>query len=90
MVAYVKPEFADSWSGIRAREYGGRQVVTYCAGCAAYLKRAVPIVHIADLLYRPEAALEGHLKVARTPFTYLNRLLFKWRLKRELKASKRS
>jgi len=85
MVGYVKPEFAGSWSGIRAREYGRRQVVTYCAGCAAYLKRAVPIVHIADLLYRPEAALHGNLKVARTPFTYLNRLLLKHRLKIELK-----
>ncbi len=85
MVAYVKPEFAGSWSGIRAREYGDRPMVTYCAGCAAYLKQAVPIIHIADLLYRPEAALHGSLKVARSPFTYLNRLLLKLRLKRELK-----
>jgi Fe-S oxidoreductase len=85
MVAYVKPEFAGSWSGVRAREYGGRQVITYCAGCAAYLKRAVPIIHIADLLYRPEAALHGNLKVARAPFTYLNRLLLKHRLKKEMK-----
>jgi len=85
MVAYVKPEFAGSWSGVRAREYGGRQVVTYCAGCAAYLKRAVPIVHIADLLFRPEAALNDNLKVARAPLTYLNRLLLKHRLKKELK-----
>jgi Fe-S oxidoreductase len=87
MVAYVKPEFVRSWSGIRAREYGGRQVLTYCAGCAAYLKRAVPIIHIADLLYRPEAALSSNLKGARAPFTYLNRLLLKRRLKRELKAA---
>jgi Fe-S oxidoreductase len=85
MVGYVKPEFAGSWSGVRVREYGGRQVVTYCAGCAAYLKQAVPIVHIADLLFRPEAALKNNLKVARAPFTYLNRLLLKHRLKKELK-----
>ena len=90
MAAYVKPEFADSWSGVRAREYGGRQVVTYCAGCAAYLKRAVPIIHIADLLYRPEAALKDNLKLWGTPFTYLNRLLFKRRLKRELKSEERN
>jgi len=87
MAAYVKPEFADSWAGIRAREYNGRQVVTYCAGCTAYLKRTVPIIHIADLLYGPEAALGGNLKPARAPFTYLNRLLFKRRLKRDLKPS---
>jgi len=60
-------------------------VVTYCAGCAAYLKQAIPIVHIADLMFRPEAALKNNLKVARTPFTYLNRLLLKHRLKKELK-----
>jgi hypothetical protein len=85
MAAYAKPEFAASWSGVRAREHGDRQVVTYCAGCTAYLKRVVPIIHIADLLFQPEAALGGNLKVARAPITYLNRLLFKRRLKRELK-----
>ena len=85
MVAYAKPEFAGSWSEVRARECGDRHMVTYCGGCVAYLKQAVSISHIADLLYRPENALAGKLKVARAPFTYLNRLFFKWRLKRELK-----
>jgi Fe-S oxidoreductase len=83
MAAYAKPEFAGSWPEIRARECGGRQMVTYCGGCVAYLKQAVPISHIADLLYRPDTEGAGKLKVARTPFTYLNRLLFKWRMKYE-------
>ena len=87
MVAYVKPEFADSWSEVRARECGGHQMVTYCGGCVTYLKKAVPISHIADLLYRPETALAGNLKVARAPITYLNRLFFKWRMKKELKTA---
>jgi hypothetical protein len=48
------------------------------------LNRVAPTIHIADLLYRPEAALNGKLKVARTPFTYLNRIMLKRRLKKEL------
>ena len=85
MAAYAKPEFADSWSEVRTRECGDRQMVTYCGGCVAYLKRAVPISHIADILYSPETAPAGKLKVTRGPFTYLNRLIFKWRIKKELK-----
>jgi Fe-S oxidoreductase len=84
MAAYAKPEFADSWPEIRVRECAGRQMVTYCGGCVAYLKRAVSISHIADLIYRPETALADNLKVAQAPFTYLNRLLFKRRMKKEL------
>jgi Fe-S oxidoreductase len=88
MAAYAKPEFAGSWSEIRARECGGRPMVTYCGGCVDYLTRAVPIRHIADLMYRPETALAGKLKIARTPFTYLNRLFFKRRMKKALKPGK--
>jgi len=85
MAAYAKPDFAGSWCEVRAQECAGRQMVTYCGGCVAYLKRAVPISHIADILYRPETAPAGNLKVARAPVTYLNRLIFKWRMKKELK-----
>jgi Fe-S oxidoreductase len=85
MVQYAKPEFAGNWSVIRARECGARQVVAYCGGCITYLNRAVPSIHIADLLYRPAAGPNPNPKIARAPFTYVNRLLLKHRLKKELK-----
>jgi Fe-S oxidoreductase len=84
MVGFVKPEFAKAWGGIRQREASGRPMVSYCAGCTGFLNRMTPTIHIADLLYRPEAALNGKLKVARAPFTYWNRLMLKRRLRQEL------
>jgi Fe-S oxidoreductase len=84
MVGFVKPEFAWAWGAIRKREAEGRPMVAYCAGCTVFLNRVAPTVHIADLLYRPEAAFNGNLKVSRAPFTYWNRLMLKRRLRLEL------
>jgi uncharacterized membrane protein YdjX (TVP38/TMEM64 family)/Fe-S oxidoreductase len=84
MVGFVKPEFAKAWGTIRQREADRRPMVAYCAGCTGFLNRVSPTIHIADLLYRPEAALNGKLKVARAPFTYWNRLMLKRRLRQEL------
>ncbi len=81
----MKPQFAKAWGEIRRREAQGRPMVAYCSGCTGFLNRVSPTIHIADLLYRPEAALNGNVRVARAPFTYLNRILLKRRLKRELK-----
>lgn len=83
MVGAVNQERAREWADIRGREAGGRQVVTYCAGCAGYLNRVVPTVHIADLLRRPEAVVGGNLKIARAPFTYWNRFMLKRRMTKE-------
>lgn len=84
MVNFVKPEFARAWGALRKREAAGRPMVAYCAGCTGFLNRVSQTTHIADLLYRPEAALNGDLKAARAPFTYLNRILLKRRLRKEL------
>ena len=86
MVGFVKPEWAQSWAAVRQREASGRTMLAYCAGCTGYLSRSGPAIHLADLLYRPEAVLNGGPKVARPPFTYLNRLLLKRRFKKELNA----
>lgn len=86
MVGFVKPDFARNWADLRQREAGGRTLVTYCAGCTHFLGRMMPTIHIVDLLYRPEAALTGSLKVSRSPLTYLNRLLLKKRMKTVLQA----
>ncbi len=84
MVGFVKPEYAKAWGAIRQREASDRPMVAYCAGCTGFLNRVSPTIHIVDLLYRPEAALNGKLKVARAPFTYWNRLMLKRRLRQEL------
>ena len=54
-------------------------MVTYCAGCANALSRLAPTTHLLDLLFEPEAALSGKVKVTKPPFTYWKRLrLKKW------------
>lgn len=85
MVSAVNPKFAEAWARIRGNEADGHKLITYCAGCAGFLNRVVPTVHIADLLYRPEAALDGDLKIARAPFTYWNRLRLKRRMQKEIR-----
>ncbi|MFN2355744.1 MAG: VTT domain-containing protein [Desulfopila sp.] len=85
MVGFVKPSLAHGWASLREREVAGRTMVAYCAGCTGFLGRVAPTIHIADLLYRPDSRLDGNPKVARPPFTYLNRLLLKHRLKRKIK-----
>jgi uncharacterized membrane protein YdjX (TVP38/TMEM64 family)/Fe-S oxidoreductase len=84
MVGFVKPDFAKAWGAIRQQEAGGRPMVAYCAGCTGFLNRLSPTIHLADLLYRPEAALNGKLRVARAPLTYWNRWMLKRRLRQEL------
>jgi Fe-S oxidoreductase len=85
MVGAVNPKRARRWADIRRKEAGDQRLVTYCAGCTGYLNRVIPTVHIADLLYRPEAALSGNLKISRAPLTYWHRLGLKRRMKQEIR-----
>jgi len=79
---FVAPDLAGSWAEMRKDEVAGRRVITYCAGCAQFLSRVAPTAHLLDLLFEPAATLAGQAKVSRPPFTYLNRLLLKWKYKR--------
>lgn len=81
---FVAPELAGSWAETRREEAAGRRVITYCAGCAQRLNRVTPTSHLIDLLLEPDATMLGRAKVARPPFTYLNRLRLKSRFKRKL------
>ncbi len=81
-VAYLKPEFADTWTNIRAEEAAGKRIITYCAGCTHFLDRLTPTSHILDLLFAGEKTLQGTVRAARSPFTWLNRLLLKQKLRR--------
>jgi len=81
--ASVCKAFARSWGDRRCQEAGGLPVVTCCAGCAEFLADRMRSTHLLDLLLAPAG---GRVKVARAPFTYLNRLLLKRRLRRLLQS----
>ena len=83
-VGFVQPDLAGSWSRLRRTEAQGRKLVTYCTGCADRLSRRTPTVHVADLLFFPEQALNGGMPVAQPPHTYANRWKLKQRFLRTL------
>jgi Fe-S oxidoreductase len=77
-VGLVRPDLAANWGRMRYCQADKMAVVTYCAGCAGFLQRAgLAPIHLADLLRDPAAALAGQLPVAKSPWTYLNRLRLK-------------
>ena len=80
-VGFVRPVLAKKWGQIRRDDANGRKIVTYCAGCAGFLNRVTPTVHIADVLFSTDKAINGGLRVAKSPFTYINRLKLKKRFK---------
>ena len=81
-VGFHNPGFARAWGEKRRELAGEDRIVTYCAGCAGFLSRSGKVSHLGDVLFDPERALAGKSKVSRSPFTYLNRMLLKRRLKR--------
>lgn len=83
-VGFVDPKLAGAWTAARKKTARGRTIVTYCAGCAGFLNRITPTVHIADLLFFADKAANGGLAPARAPFTYLHRLRFKHWLKKHM------
>ena len=86
-VGFVTPELAKKWAALREGETNGSPIVTYCAGCANFLGRVAPTSHVLDLLFQPEAAMAGKVKVAKSPITYLNRLRLKKRFKNTVAAA---
>lgn len=84
-VGIAHPKLAKTWGAIRQNEAGAHRLVTYCAGCAGYLGRITPTIHIADLIFSPEESMNGGPKIASGPMTYLNRVRLKHRFKTNLK-----
>lgn len=80
-VRFVNSELAARWRTVRREQAQGRRVLCYCAGCTNYLGSQVLTTHVLDLIMEPEAAMAGKTKVSRTPWTYINRMLLKKRLK---------
>ena len=76
-VGFISPELSKNWGRLIKQESNGRRIITYCAGCANFLNSVTPASHIIDLLFDPEATMSGTVKVAKPPFTYLNRIKLK-------------
>ncbi|BHH85020.1 hypothetical protein LA52FAK_33090 [Desulforhopalus sp. 52FAK] len=79
--AFVAPQITSKWQEIRKEETGGKRVITYCAGCSSTLGKTVPTTHLLDLIFDTEKAIEQKEQSTKTPFTYLNRLVLKQKLK---------
>lgn len=86
-VSFVRTDYAKKWGALRKGETDGNHIITYCAGCANFLGGITPTSHVVDLLFEPEATMAGQVKVAKPPFTYLNRLKLKRRFKKTLNAA---
>lgn len=83
-VGFLAPELSKNWSGMRKEEANGRAILTYCSGCANYLGPVTPTFHLLDLIFEPEATMDGKAKVARSPMTYFNRLKLKGYFRRSV------
>jgi len=77
---FVAPDITNHWAEKRAEQAGGRPVITYCAGCVHFLSGKMDTIHLVDLMLDLEAALAGKAPASKWPFTYLNRLLLKFKL----------
>lgn len=83
-VGYLNKDFAESWTNLRAEEAAGTRIITYCAGCTHFLGRLTPADHILDLLFAGEKTLQGKVRPAGSPLTWLNRLLLKQKLRKKV------
>jgi len=79
---YVAPHLAAAWTEKRRDEARDIPIVTYCAGCSAFLGRHHQAHHLLDLYFDPARTMAGKARVSSSPFTYLNRLLLKQWFKR--------
>ena len=83
----VASGLASNWGNLRKKEADGKRTITYCAGCASFLNPITPTIHILDLLFEPEVALAGKVRVFKAPFTYINRAKLKSRFKKTINAA---
>lgn len=80
-VGFVRPEFAKKWGKLRADQSAGQKIVTYCAGCANFLSRYATVWHVLDLVFFPAEVTEGRFTTVKSPFTYLQRFIYKQKLR---------
>jgi Fe-S oxidoreductase len=76
-VGRIHPGLATAWTMKRKKAAGGHTALTYCAGCVSI--HGSGAIHLLDLVFDPSG--KGNYKAARPPFTYLNRLRVKQKIK---------
>ena len=86
-VGFINPDLAKNWGQLRKNEADDKKIIVYCAGCAHFLGFLTPTSHILDLLFEPENAISGQVKVTKAPFTYLNRLQLKHYFKKTVRGA---
>jgi len=79
---YIVPQYAGSWTALRADEAEGDYIITYCAGCTNFLGRLSQTDHVLDLICEPEKTLSGKTVISRSPITWVRRFLLKRKLLR--------
>ncbi len=80
---FLRPDFAKNWTKKRVDEAGADQIISYCAGCTHFLAKSTTTHHLLDLLFFPQAVMQGKHKVSKSPFTYWNRYRLKQRLQKD-------
>jgi Fe-S oxidoreductase len=86
-VGFIDRQLSGNWTCLRAKEARGKLIITYCAGCYEILSKTGSVCHIIDLIFEPQAAISGRIKIYRAPMTYLNRIFLKRRLQKAVAAA---
>jgi len=82
-VSCINPKISETWTHTVKKEACDHPVVTYCAGCTGLLSGKPTAVHLFDLIFDSEKWAAGKIKHSKAPFTYLNRILLKRKIKKE-------
>lgn len=84
-VGFHKPAFAMAWARKRKEMAKDDLIVTYCAGCAGFLRRVGEVSHLGEVMFERKKALSGACKPAKAPLTYYHRLRLKRRFQQTFK-----
>jgi Fe-S oxidoreductase len=76
-VRCTAPQLAETWQRRRAEEAGGRQIITYCAGCDATLGKTADTRHILDVVFPHRHTAGRRRSPPGFPRTCWNRLWLK-------------
>lgn len=78
----LAPQFERQWMSKRLDEAGQLKIASYCAGCVSRQQKKTHAFHMLDLVFDPYRTMKNKVSVSKAPFTYLNRLKLKKKLKR--------
>ncbi len=83
-VKFIDSSLSDSWLNLRLNEVEEELLVTYCAACQSNLSGGRGSIHLLDIVLDGGKALKKKPFMPFPPLTYINRLLLKRKLEKEL------